>query len=341
MNNFRSFRIRDNQGRIETGFESLTLDQLTDGEVVVAVEWSGINYKDALAATGKGRILRKPALNGGIDLAGRVIQCSDARFKEGDAVVVCGQGLSETLDGGYSQIARIPVSAAVALPDGLSLREAMALGTAGFTAVIAIQRMEDNGQKPEFGPILVTGATGGVGSFAIDMLKSLGYTVVALTGKAEAQADYLHSLGADSILDRHTLEMSSKPLERMQWGGAVDNVGGETLAWLTRTTSIWGNIASVGLAGGYKLETTVMPFILRGVSLLGINSVECPAYVRESAWSRVASDLKPRHLELIANREIAFDDLPQAFAGYVDGQVTGRTVVRVGSEKMGSEHNSG
>ena len=331
MNNFRAFRIHDNDGRIQAGFESLTLDRLTGGEVVIAVEWSDINYKDALAATGKGRILRKPALNGGIDLAGHVIQCSDPRYQEGDAVIVCGAGLSETLDGGYSQIARVPVSAVVPLPGGLTLREAMALGTAGFTAAIAIQRMEDNGQKPEFGPILVTGATGGVGSFAIDMLKSLGYTVVALTGKAGEQAAYLQSLGADSILDRHTLEMSKKPLDRMQWGGAVDNVGGETLAWLTRTTSIWGNIASVGLAGGYKLETTVMPFILRGVSLLGINSVESPSYVRANAWSRAAGDLKPAHLDLIANREIPFDDLPQAFADYVDGQVTGRTVVRIGS----------
>ncbi|MCB1750711.1 MAG: acryloyl-CoA reductase [Gammaproteobacteria bacterium] len=331
MKNFRAFRIHDNEGRIEAGFETLSLNQLTDGEVVVAVDWSGINYKDALAATGKGRILRKPALNGGIDLAGRVIQSSDRRFREGDEILVCGAGLSEILDGGYSQIARIPASAAVALPGGLTLREAMALGTAGFTAAIAVQRMEDNGQKPEFGPILVTGATGGVGSFAIDMLKSLGYSVVALTGKAEEQAAYLHALGADSILDRHTIEMSRKPLERMQWGGAVDNVGGETLAWLTRTTAVWGNIASVGLAGGHKLETTVMPFILRGVSLLGINSVECPPYVRANAWSRVATDLKPSHLALIANREIAFDELPQAFDGYVDGRVTGRTVVRIGS----------
>ncbi|MCP3870315.1 MAG: oxidoreductase [Gammaproteobacteria bacterium] len=330
MKDFRAFRIHDNKGQVEAGFESLSLEQLTEGEVVVAVEWSDINYKDALAATGKGRILRKPALNGGIDLAGHVIQSSDHRFKEGDAVLVCGSGLSETRDGGYSQVARVPASAVVALPNGLTLREAMALGTAGFTAAIAVQRMEDNGQKPEFGPILVTGATGGVGSFAIDMLQSLGYTVVALTGKAEEQAAYLKTLGADSVLDRHGLEMSGKPLERMQWGGAVDNVGGETLGWLTRTTSIWGNIASIGLAGGYKLETTVMPFILRGVSLLGINSVECPSYVRDRAWSRAASDLKPAHLAQIANREIAFDDLPQAFSAYVDGQVTGRTVVRIG-----------
>lgn len=334
MNDFRAFRIRDHKGRIEAGFELMTLDQLTDGEVVIAVEWSDINYKDALAVTGKGRILRKPALNGGIDLAGHVIQSSDPRFREGDAVIVCGAGLSETLDGGYSQVARVPAWAVVSLPGGLTLREAMALGTAGFTAAIAIQRMEDNGQKPEFGPILVTGATGGVGSFAIDMLKSLGYSVVALTGKAEAQADYLHSLGTDSIVNRHTLEMSGKPLERMQWGGAVDNVGGEILAWLTRTTAVWGNIASVGLAGGYKLETTVMPFILRGVSLLGINSVECPSHVRANAWSRVASDLKPVHMDLIARREIAFDDLPQVFSDYIDGQVTGRTVVRIGSGEI-------
>ena len=297
--------------------------------MVVAVQWSDINYKDALAATGKGRILRRPALNGGIDLAGHVVASTDGQFKEGDAVLVCGAGLSETLDGGYAEYARVPASAVVALPGGLTLREAMALGTAGFTAAIAMQRMEDNGQKPEFGPILVTGATGGVGSFAIDMLKSLGYQVTALTGKMD-QADYLKSLGADSILDRNTLEMSKKPLDRMLWGGAVDNVGGETLAWLTRTTSIWGNIASIGLAGGYKLDTTVMPFILRGVSLLGINSVECPSYVRANAWARLAADLKPTHLDRISDREIAFDDLPSAFEPYVHGQVTGRTVVRIG-----------
>ena len=332
MDQFRAFRIHDRDGQIEAGFESLTLDQLTDGEVVIAVEWSDINYKDALAATGKGRILRKPALNGGIDLAGHVISSSDGQFKEGEAVLVCGAGLSESLDGGYSQVARVPASAVVSLPDGLTLREAMALGTAGFTAAIAMQRMEDNGQKPEFGPILVTGATGGVGSFAIDMLKSLGYEVVALTGKAAEQTDYLKSLGADSILDRTTLEMSKKPLDKMSWGGAVDNVGGDTLGWLTRTTAIWGNIASIGLAGGYKPETTVMPFILRGVSLLGINSVECPSYVRANAWARLAADLKPTHLDRIANREIAFADLPTAFDQYVAGQVTGRTVVRIGKD---------
>jgi NADPH2:quinone reductase len=297
--------------------------------VTIRVAWSDINYKDALAATGKGRILRTSPLNGGIDLAGHVMQSADARFREGDAVLVCGCGLSETLDGGFAEVARVPAWSVVPVPDGLSLREVMAIGTAGFTAAIAVCRMQDNGQVPETGPIVVTGATGGVGSYAIDLLSGLGYEVVAFTGKLD-QEPYLKSLGASRLLDRTSLEMGSKPLESMQWGGAVDSVGGETLAWLTRTTHVWGNIASVGLAGGFKLETTVMPFILRGVSLLGINSVECPQYVRERAWARLASDLRPRHIATIARAEVAFDDLPSSFERYVEGGVTGRTVVRVG-----------
>jgi len=206
----------------------------------------------------------------------------------------------------------------------------MALGTAGYTAALAIQRMEDNGQIPARGPIVVTGATGGVGSFAINMLSNIGYEVIAFTGKTE-QEPYLKALGASKLISRHSLEMGAKPLENAQWGGAVDNVGGETLAWLTRTTHVWGNIASIGLAGGHKLETTVMPFILRGVSLLGINSVEMPLSVRARAWQRLASDLKPSKLALISPTTIKFADLPQAFDAYVAGNVTGRTVVEIDS----------
>jgi NADPH2:quinone reductase len=328
MDKFRAFRIHASKEGTSAGFEQMAVDDLTPGEVVIKAAWSDINYKDALAATGKGRILRTSPLNGGIDVSGHVVSSTDPRFKEGDAVVVCGCGLSETIDGGYAEYARVPAWSVVPLPDGLTLRDAMAIGTAGFTAAIAVQRMEDNGQVPETGPIVVTGATGGVGSYAIDLLSGLGYEVLAFTGKTE-QEPYLKELGASGLLNRKDLEMGTKPLESEQWGGAVDSVGGDTLAWLTRTTSVWGNIASVGLAGGFKLETTVMPFILRGVSLLGINSVECPQYVRERAWSRLAGDLRPRHLDTIANREVSLGELPSVFEEYTDGAVTGRTVVRI------------
>ncbi|AOW78324.1 quinone oxidoreductase [Colwellia sp. PAMC 20917] len=329
---FTAFRIHQIQEgdkkKITSGFEQVGIDDLTAGEVVIKVAYSDINYKDALAATGKGRILRTYPLVGGIDLSGVVVSSVDDRFEAGDKVLVCGAQLSELYDGGYSEYARVKADSVVALPTGVSLRDAMALGTAGYTAALAIQRMEDNGQIPERGPIVVTGATGGVGSFAINMLSNIGYEVIAFTGKTE-QEDYLKTLGATKLISRHDIEMGSKPLENAQWGGAVDSVGGETLAWLTRTTHVWGNIASIGLAGGFKLETTVMPFILRGVSLLGINSVEMPLSVRTQAWKRLATDLKPTKLELISPTTIEFRDLGNAFDAYVDGTVTGRTVVAI------------
>jgi NADPH2:quinone reductase len=205
----------------------------------------------------------------------------------------------------------------------------MALGTAGFTAAMAVMRMEQNGQNPELGKILVTGATGGVGSIAIDILASRGYEVVAFTGKQE-QYDYLRSLGASEFVDRHSIEMGTRPLESATWGGAVDNAGGETLAWLTRTVKPWGNIASIGLVDDFKLNTTVMPFILRGVSLLGINSIEMPNEVRNDLWKRMGNDLKPRNLDKVVTREVNFDELPQTFDSYLDGTNTGRTLVRIG-----------
>lgn len=328
---FTAFRIHRNEDKsIRSGFEQISLDDLTDGEVVIKVAYSDINYKDALAATGKGQILRTYPLVGGIDLSGVVVSSSDERFQSGQKVLVCGAQLSEIYDGGYSEYARVKADSVVALPNGLSLRDAMAIGTAGFTAAIAVQRMEDNGQVPERGRILVTGATGGVGSFAINMLSNIGYEVAALTGKPE-QNDYLNKLGATQIVDRKAIEMGSRPLERAEWGGAVDNLGDETLAWLTRTVVPWGNIASIGLAAGFKLNTTVMPFILRGVSLLGINSIEMPVSVRERAWQRIATDLKPTMLNDIAPRTIPFKDIEQAFDAYIDGSVTARTVVEIDS----------
>ncbi len=326
---FRAFRIHQTEDKkIKAGFEELQIDDLTDGDVVIKVAWSGINFKDVLAATGKGKILRQYPLNGGIDLSGTVMSSSDARFKEGDEVLVCGCGLSETADGGYAEIARVCADCVVPLPTGVSLRDAMALGTAGFTAAMAVMRMEQNGQTPDSGKIVVTGATGGVGSVAIDILAGKGYEVVGFTGKTD-QHDYLKSLGASEFINRHELEMGTRPLEAATWGGAVDNAGGDTLAWLTRTVKPWGNIASIGLVDDFKLSTTVMPFILRGVSLLGINSIEMPNDVRNEIWERMGSDLKSHHLDKITTNEVTFEQLPETFDRYLDGSNWGRTVVRI------------
>lgn len=325
---FRAFRIHEENRKIAARFESLSLDDLGAGEVVVRVACSGINYKDALAATGAGRILRKYPLVGGIDLAGAVVSSADVRFKPGDKVLVTGCGLSETHDGGYSEYARLRAEWVIPIPAGLDEFKAMGIGTAGFTAALAIHRMEHNGLTPERGPVVVTGATGGVGSLAVDMLAARGYAVTAVSGKAEAD-DYLRSLGARQILRRQEIDLGSKPLEATRWAGAIDNVGGELLTWLTRTVDFWGNIASIGLAGSAELKTTVMPFILRGVNLLGINSSATPRELRLAVWKRIASDLKPPHLERIANRTIPFDDLPGAFGDYLQGKVTGRTVVKI------------
>jgi len=325
---FTAFRIHSEGGRIAARFEPVTLDDLAPGEVVIRVSHSDINYKDALAATGAGKILRRYPLVGGIDLAGVVEASSDARYRAGDAVLVTGCGLSETHDGGYAQFARVPGDWVIPMPEGLDAFTAMALGTAGFTAALAIHRMEQNGQSPAGGPIAVTGASGGVGSIAVDMLAARGYRVVAVSGKAAA-ADYLKELGAAEVLTRQDLNLGSRPLENARFAGAVDNVGGEVLAWLTRTVDFWGNIASIGMAGSAELKTTVMPFILRGVSLLGINSSATRRESRLAVWKRIATDLRPRHLERIVTRTIAFDELPGAFAAYLEGAVTGRTVVRI------------
>lgn len=326
--NFRAFRIHNEQGRIASRFETLDLEQLSAGEVVVKVHYSSINYKDALAATGAGKILRKYPLVGGIDLAGVVVSSADPRYQSGQSVLVTGCGLSETHDGGYAEYARVPGDWVIPLPSGLGELQVMQLGTAGFTAALAIHRMEENGQAPEQGEVLVTGATGGVGSIAIDMLAGRGYETTALTGKAEGES-YLKSLGAQRIVLRQELKLGSQPLEVARWAGAIDNVGGELLSWLTRSTKFRGNIASVGLAGGSELSTSVMPFILRGVNLLGINSSATPRALRERVWQRIAGDLKPRHLDSIAGKILSFDELPQAFDAYLQGRVIGRAVVRI------------
>jgi acrylyl-CoA reductase (NADPH) len=325
---FKAFRIHSENGKIAARFEQLTLDDLSSGEVVIRVTHSGINYKDALAATGAGKILRRYPLVGGIDLAGVVDSSTDPRFAPGAAVLVTGCGLSETHDGGYAQFARVPGDWVIPIPEGLDAATAMALGTAGFTAALAIHRMEQNGQTPAGGPIAVTGASGGVGSIAVDMLAARGYQVVAVSGKASATA-YLRELGASEVLTRQDIDLGSRPLETARFAGAIDNLGGETLAWLTRTVDFWGNIASIGLAASPELKTTVMPFILRGVALLGINSSATRREWRLAVWRRIGTDLKPRHLGQIVTRTIAFDELPGAFPAYIEGRVTGRTVVRI------------
>ena len=325
---FTAFRIHEIENRIVARFEELTLDELSPGEVVIKAQYSSVNYKDALAATGKGKILRRFPLVGGIDVAGVVASSSDRRYKKGDQVLVTGCGLGEDHDGGYAEYVRVKGEWVIPLPRGFTTHTAMMLGTAGFTAALAVHKLEHNGLHPKGGSVVVTGATGGVGSLAINMLAKRGYEIVAITGKREAQ-DYLKQLGAASILLRDEINYGTKPLERIQWQAAVDNVGGEMLAWLTRTVGWWGSIASIGLAGSAELHATVMPFILRGVNLLGINSMATPRPLRLKIWQRLATDLKPPKLKLIAGTAIPFDDLPKVFDKVLVGRHRGRIVVKI------------
>ena len=330
MDQFRVFRIHATGDTVSAGFERSSLEALSAGEVVIRVAWSSINYKDALAATGAGRILRTSPLVGGVDLSGTVVSSTDPRHSPGDAVLVTGGGLSETRDGGYAELARVPADAVVGLPDGLDLRSAMGIGTAGFAAALGIHKMELLGLVPGAGPVVVTGASGGVGSIAIDMLAARGHEVVAVSGKPELD-DFLKGIGAARILRRQDIDTGKRPLERALWAGAIDNVGGDVLAWLTRTVDMTGSIASIGLAGGAELKTTVMPFILRGVNIVGVNSAATLRAPRLALWRRIAGDLRPQHLDRVITREIAFDELPAVFPEYIAGRIHGRTVVRIGA----------
>jgi NADPH2:quinone reductase len=327
MPSYRALRIHDEGGH-RAGIEELPLSGPGEGEILIRARFSSVNYKDALAGTGRGKILRRFPLTGGIDVAGEVTESRDERFHEGDGVLVTGYGLGVSSDGGYAEYVRVPADWAVALPAGLDAREAMALGTAGFTAALAIHRMEQNGQQPGLGPVVVTGASGGVGTIALDLLSGLGYEAAAVSGKPRTH-DLLRALGAARILGRDELPGGKAPLGAAVWGGAVDNVGGETLASLTRTVRPWGNIASIGLAGGVELHTTVMPFILRGVSLLGIDSAACPQPLRSRIWERLASDLRPRHLGEIVDRTVTLEELPEVFDAMLAGETQGRTLVRL------------
>lgn len=322
---FNAFRIHNDERGYRAGIESMRLDDLSPGEVVLKTAYSSVNYKDALAGTGKGKILRRFPLVGGIDVVGHVIESSVADFREGDAVLVTGCGQSETRDGGYSDYVRVEAKSAVRLPAGLDPREAMILGTAGFTAALALIRMEELRQAPGFGPLVITGATGGVGSLAVDIYSSAGYEVHAVSGKQD-QIDYLTSIGAAKVLGREALA-TTRPLESAVYGGGLDTVGGPMLVSLIAQTVPYGNVASTGLAASAELDATVMPFILRGVSLVGVSAASAPRHYRDEVWRRLAGDWKPRHLQRICRQEVALEGLSEVFDAMLQGRTHGRTLV--------------
>ncbi len=328
MTTLKAYRIFNEDGKVTGRYVDMKLDELDAGDVLIKVAYSSVNFKDALAATGAGRIIRRFPCVGGVDLSGTVTESGVARFKKGDAVTATSYDIGVAHDGGYAQYARIPADWVVHLPKGLDLFESMALGTAGFTAALAVERMEHDGLKPGNGPVIVTGATGGVGSIAVDILAGAGYHVVALTGK-ENETDYLKGLGAKEVRLRSSLDLAKiKPLDKAAWAGAVDNLGGEVLAWLASTMQIGGTLASIGLAASHNFNTTVMPFILRGVSLLGVDSVNAPMPLREKVWKRLGSDLKPRHLKDIVTT-VDFADLPGVFERVMNAKMRGRAAVKI------------
>lgn len=328
MDSFKALLIEERDGKVASGFVQMDESQLDAGNVLIKVAYSSINYKDALAATGAGKIIRRFPCVGGIDLSGVVVESTDPRYAPGDAVIATSFDIGVAHHGGYAEYARVPGDWVVPLPAGLSLYESMALGTAGFTAALGVVRMEENGLRPDKGPVIVTGSTGGVGSLAVDMLAHRGYHVVALTGK-ESEADYLRTLGAAEVMLRQSLDLSKiRPLDRGRWAGAVDNLGGDVLAWIASTMEQGGTIASIGLAASMSLNTTVAPFILRGVSLLGVDSGYIREPYRRGVWQRLATDLRPPHLASMS-RKISFDQLPAMFAEYVGGRAKGRVVVEI------------
>jgi putative YhdH/YhfP family quinone oxidoreductase len=324
---FRAMRIRNDDAGYRSGIEQVSLDDLAPGEIVIRSAYSSVNFKDALAGTGQGRILRRFPLVGGIDVAGRVVTSTDPAFREGDAVLATGCGLSESRDGGYSKYVRLESRWTIPLPAGLTLRESMVLGTAGFTAGLALHRMLDNRQSPDMGPLCVTGATGGVGSLAIDIFSRAGFEVHAISGKAD-QHGYLRAIGAREVHGRDALA-TTRPLESARFGGGLDNVGGPMLASLLAQTAPYGNVASAGLAATADLHATVMPGIIRGVSLLGVASAGTARDIRDAVWARLAGDWKPAHLDRICTREAGLGELPGVFAHMLAGGSLGRTVVRI------------
>ena len=306
----------------------LTVDDLGDGDALIKVSWSGINYKDGLASTANGKVARIDPIVPGVDLSGVIVEPGDSGLAIGTEVIVHGYDLGVAHHGGFSEYARVPSSWIVPLPEGLTARQAMVIGTAGFTAALSVHSLEQHGITPNAGPVLVTGATGGVGSVAVGILADRGYEVAASSGKSDAEG-FLKELGATQILSREETSGPGKPLERELWAAAVDCVGASTLPYILRTLKYGGAVAASGNTGGIALESTVFPFILRGVALLGIDSVAMPLEQRRGVWQRIATDLRPRALDGIGTREVTLDELPAALDAVLAGANTGRTIVRI------------
>jgi acrylyl-CoA reductase (NADPH) len=324
---FKAIRIEKAEKGTTAALSQFDDAELMDGDVTVAVEWSTVNYKDGLALTGKSPVVRRFPMIAGIDFAGTVLESSHPSWKAGDKVVCTGWGLGETFLGAYAEKARVKGDWLVRLPDGLTARQAMAIGTAGFTAMLSVLALEKHGVTPNDGPVVVTGAAGGVGSVAVAVLSKLGFQVIASTGRS-AEGDYLRHLGAVEIIDRNELSGPAKPLAKERWAGGVDSVGSTTLANLLSMTKYGGAIAACGLAGGMDLPSSVAPFILRGVCLLGIDSVMCPLAPRQAAWKRLASDLDHGKLAEITT-EIGLAEVFDVAPKILAGQVRGRLVVKI------------
>lgn len=327
MEKFKAYRIFEENGKGHGRLVEMTLDEIDAGAVVIKTVYSSVNFKDALAGTGAGKIVRRYPCVGGIDLSGMVVSSSDSRFKAGEEVICTSYDLAMAHDGGYASYARVPAEWVVPLPPRLTLFEAMAIGTAGYTSALAVHLLEHNGMAPDKGKVVVNGATGGCASLAIDMLAGLGYQVTAVTGKASEHA-YLKNIGAAEVLSRSALKLSTRPLEKGVWAAAFDSVGGEQLSALTRSMQPYGLIASFGNAGGIELNTTVLPFILRGVRLIGIDSTYTPMDIRRRVWQRLATDLKPRHLKGIV-QTVTLDQLPAIFDTMLKQQTKGRIIVTI------------
>ena len=329
---YRALVVNKQGDDFSVAVAQLEESSLPAGEVTIRVEWSSVNYKDGLACSPNGRVVRSYPMVPGVDLAGIVENSTDSRYRPGDAVIVTGYDLGVAHPGGFAERARVPAGWVVPVPAGLSTKEAMAIGTAGLTAALSIEALERSGVRPSSGPVIVTGATGGVGSTALSMLVQLGYTVAASTGKASEHA-FLRELGAAEVLSREEVSAeSTRPMESERWAGAIDPVGGATTNSLLRTTKYGGAVAVSGLTGGTAVNTTVFPFILRGVSLLGIDSVMCPMATREHVWQRLATDLKPHGLLESIAVETGLEGVPAVAAEILAGRVRGRTLVRLGGQ---------
>ena len=325
MTHYKALQVEQGD-RLEVKFVDKNLEPLKSKQVRIKIHYSSINYKDALGVTGKGKIFRTLPIVPGIDAAGVVAESKSSFFKPGQEVLITGCGFGESHDGGYSEFCQVDETWVVPIPPGLSLKESMILGTAGFTAGLCVYKLELNGQRKIEGPIAVTGASGGVGSLAINILSQRGYDVLGVSGKNDKK-DYLMSLGASAIVHPSEFLDKTRPLESIRIGGAIDHVGGDVLKGLLTCTQLWGNIASVGLALGHEIHTSVMPFILRGVNLLGVSSTNCPYELRQEIWKQLATDYKPKHLDMIVREEINLSEIKSKFQELIDRKTSGRCIV--------------